>query len=250
MNNGNKNQSRKSNDILKELNIMNDKLLRVIGVIIFVFFNAIFIQITFSYMFKMAIIFNVGIFETSREAYAFLMPLYFYLIIGFFPLALASIFTFFLNLNKTILFTSLSLFIIVPTMVIPLLVLPFNLISPYLSEFIMNFISPSIVFAILFLLIFFKLTPHYKKQAQVRKKVLSFSTNYSEFKIYDLAKIFSTDKDFIKSVVKKMIKNNEIYAEYFKNTKKFAFNIKSNLKEIDKLMALYEQWEIEHLGKQ
>jgi len=249
MNNGNKNQSRKSNDILKVLNIMNDKLLRVIGVIIFVFFNAIFIQITFSYLFKMALIFNIG-FPGTREAYAFLMPLYFCLIIGFFPLALASIFTFFLNFNKTILFTSLGLFIIVPTLVIPLVILPFNLISPYLSEFIMNFISPGIVFAILLLLIFFKVSPHYKKQAQVRKKVLNFSTTYSEFKIYDLAQICSTDKDFIKSVVKKMIKNNEIYAEYFKNTKKFAFNIKSNLEEIDKLMALYEQWEIQHLGKQ
>lgn len=228
---------------------MNDKLLKIMGVIIFTSFFALSIQITFSYMFKMYLIFNPDMQETNIEAYAYLMPLYFYLIIGIFPIALSSIFTFFLNLNKTIMFSSLGLFILVPTMVIPLITLPLHLISPYLSEFITNFIFPSIIFAILLLLIFFKVRPNYKKQAIVRKKVLSFSTNYSEFKIYELAQICSTDKDFIKSVVKKMIKNNEIYAEYFKNTKKFAFNIKSNLEEIDKLMALYEQWEIQHFGK-
>ena len=46
-----------------------------------------------------------------------------------------------------------------------------------------------------------------------------------------------------------MIQNNEIYAEYFQNTKKFAFNIKANTEEIDKLMEKFLEWETEHMGK-
>jgi hypothetical protein len=217
--------------------------------ILFSFF-ALFIQISFSYMFDMYLIFNPDIEETNVEAYAFLMPLYFLFIMGLFPIAISSVFPFFLSLNKTILFESIGLSFLVTTMILPLVLLPFELISPYLEDIFSNFIFPSILSGILIFLIIFKIKPDYKGQAVVRKTVLSFSTKHSDFKLYKLAKLCSVDKDFIKSVVKKMIQNNEIYAEYFNNTQKFAFNIKANVEEIDKLMALYDAWEIEHVGKQ
>lgn len=229
---------------------MNSELLKWIGVMNFFSFIALFIQLSFSYMFKMYLIFNPDIEETNVEAYAFLMPLFFLLIIGLFPIAIAAIFPFFLSLNKTILFESIGLSFLVPTMIFPLILLPYELVSPYLDEILPNFIFPSTLFGILILLIIFKIKPHYRVQAIVRKTILSFSTKYSDFKLSKLAKLCSVDKDFIKSVVKKMIQKNEIYAEYFNNTQKFAFNIKANVEEIDKLMALYEAWEIEHIGKQ
>ncbi|MFW9896740.1 MAG: hypothetical protein ACFFD7_13120 [Candidatus Thorarchaeota archaeon] len=46
-----------------------------------------------------------------------------------------------------------------------------------------------------------------------------------------------------------MIKNEEIFAEYFKITKKFAFNISANIESIDKLMELYPKWEEEKIMK-
>jgi hypothetical protein len=47
-----------------------------------------------------------------------------------------------------------------------------------------------------------------------------------------------------------MIKNNEIYAEYFQNTKTIVFNQLANLEEIDQLMTLYLKWEENKFGKE
>jgi hypothetical protein len=46
-----------------------------------------------------------------------------------------------------------------------------------------------------------------------------------------------------------MIENNEIFAEYFKSSKTVAFNKQANIKEIDSLMAIYQEWEEGQEGK-
>ncbi len=43
--------------------------------------------------------------------------------------------------------------------------------------------------------------------------------------------------------MKKMLKNGEIYGEYFVRTKSLAFDQQANINEIDELIDLYKQWE-------
>lgn len=233
---------------------LNAKLLRIIGGINFVLFIALFSQISFSYMFKMLLVLNPDLIEspggeTNIETYAFLMPLFIMIIAELLLIAMSSIFSFYLSLNYTLFFESIGLFSLIVTMTLPLLYLPFELISLFINEFLANFIIPILIFSILIFLFILKLKPNYKKQAVVRKLVLSFSTKHSNFKLSKLAILCSADKDFVKAVVKSMIGNSEIYAEYFKNTKKFAFNIRVNNEEINRLMEMFSEWEAEHIEK-
>lgn len=46
-----------------------------------------------------------------------------------------------------------------------------------------------------------------------------------------------------------MIESNEIYAQYFSSTKSVAFDQQTNIKDIDKLMEQYRQWEKEGISK-
>lgn len=50
-------------------------------------------------------------------------------------------------------------------------------------------------------------------------------------------------------IVKVMINNNEIYAQYFSSTKALAFDQQANIAEIDKLMETYKEWEEKEIGK-
>jgi len=57
------------------------------------------------------------------------------------------------------------------------------------------------------------------------------------------------DEGLIIDVISDMIKNKEIYAEYFKESKSVAFNQQANIDEIDKLMEAYKDWEKKKVGK-
>ena len=57
------------------------------------------------------------------------------------------------------------------------------------------------------------------------------------------------DGDLVISVIKEMIEKKEIYGEYFSVSKSIAFDLQANVKEIDKLMKKYEDWEERNIGK-
>ncbi|KKN28252.1 hypothetical protein LCGC14_0856330 [marine sediment metagenome] len=46
-----------------------------------------------------------------------------------------------------------------------------------------------------------------------------------------------------------MIKNNEIYGQYFKSSNSIVFNQQANIDELDKLMLIYQEWENKQIGK-
>ena len=46
-----------------------------------------------------------------------------------------------------------------------------------------------------------------------------------------------------------MIKNEEIYAEFFKSSKSIVFNVHENTIKIDKLLDTYKEWEDGNIGK-
>jgi hypothetical protein len=72
---------------------------------------------------------------------------------------------------------------------------------------------------------------------------LDLGTKFIRLDVREISEKCGADKDTIIKVIKQMIENNEIYAEYFKSTNTVAFNQQANINEIDILMKKYKDWE-------
>lgn len=84
----------------------------------------------------------------------------------------------------------------------------------------------------------------------IRKTVLDLGTRFDRLLIVEIMEVSGVqNEDLIIKIVLDMIKNKEIYAEYFSSTKSVAFNLQANIDEIDKLMKKYEEWEKKSLKK-
>ena len=77
----------------------------------------------------------------------------------------------------------------------------------------------------------------------IKKTILDLGTQYANLEVREISEACNLDKVTIIEIINDMIENNEIYAEYFKSNKTVAFNKQSNIKEIDNLMAMYQDWE-------
>lgn len=85
---------------------------------------------------------------------------------------------------------------------------------------------------------------------KIRRVVLDLGTKFTRLEIKEIKeKCYVESKDLIVNVIKNMIKNHEIYAEYFSSSSAIAFNQQANIEEIDNLMKKYEQWEKEEKRK-
>ena len=82
-----------------------------------------------------------------------------------------------------------------------------------------------------------------------KKEILDLGTKYTRLQIREIAATCKIDRITIIFVVKEMIKNNEIYAQYFRSTGFVVFNQQANIKEIDTLMTVYKEWESKEFGK-
>ena len=67
--------------------------------------------------------------------------------------------------------------------------------------------------------------------------------------IIEIAEECGVEDDLIIDTVKEMIKNKEIYGQYFESSKSVAFDQQANIEEIDKLMSAYKDWEDKKVGK-
>ncbi len=86
--------------------------------------------------------------------------------------------------------------------------------------------------------------------AKIKKTVLNLSTKFTRLEIREIAEKCNLDnEDLIIEVVRKMINNKEIYAEYFRSSNSILFNQQANIEEIDRLMATYKEWEEKGIGK-
>jgi len=83
----------------------------------------------------------------------------------------------------------------------------------------------------------------------IKRIILDFCTKYTRLEIKEITEESKIDKQTIIGVVKDMIKNEEIYAHYFKSTNMVVFNQQANIDEIDKLMESYKEWEEKEFGK-
>ena len=79
---------------------------------------------------------------------------------------------------------------------------------------------------------------------KVKETVLNLGTKFTRIQITEISeKCGITDEQIIIETVKEMIKNKEIFAEYFSSSKSVAFDQQTNIDEIDKLMDAYKELE-------
>ena len=85
---------------------------------------------------------------------------------------------------------------------------------------------------------------------KIKKTILDLGTKFTRLQIMDISeKSGIQEEESIIEVISDMIKNKEIYAEYFKDSKSIAFNQQANIDEIDKLMEVYDKWQEKKIGK-
>jgi len=83
----------------------------------------------------------------------------------------------------------------------------------------------------------------------IRKSILNLGTKFTRLHIKEIAEECSQNEELIINIIKDMIKNKEIYAQYFSSTKSIAFDQQANINEIDNLMKVYKDWEERLIGK-
>jgi len=86
-------------------------------------------------------------------------------------------------------------------------------------------------------------------QFKIRKSVLNFGIKGGRLEIKEIAEETGKDRTIIIPVVKEMIKNKEIDAEYFKSSKSIVYNRQTASGEIDELIEEFKKWEEEKPGK-
>ena len=87
----------------------------------------------------------------------------------------------------------------------------------------------------------FKSSQTINKEALIRKTILDLGTKYDRLEVKEISEECNVNKNSIITVIKKMIQNREIFAEYFHSSKSVSFNLQSNIDEIDDLMAKYRE---------
>jgi hypothetical protein len=127
-----------------------------------------------------------------------------------------------------------------------------SLIADYFISGWMVFHSTIIVILLIILnvfILFLNLRTVPKEEATVKKKIIEFGGKIPRLKVKDISEKSNVDTSTVFKTLKKMINNQEIYADYFESTKTIAFNQIANVENLDSLMKLYEDWEQQQLKK-
>lgn len=112
--------------------------------------------------------------------------------------------------------------------------------------------SPILIFMMFvlnLLMLFLNLRTTAKEEAIVKRKIIEFGGNIARLKVKDISEKSNVDTSTVFRILFEMIRNQEIYAEYFKSSKTVAFNQIANLENFDTLMKLYDNWEHQKLKK-
>ena len=87
------------------------------------------------------------------------------------------------------------------------------------------------------------------KIAKIKNTILNLGVKFDRLHIAEIVEKCSESEGDIIDTALEMIKNKEIYAEYFKSTQSVVFDKQANIDEIDRLMATYKEWEEKGVGK-
>jgi len=88
----------------------------------------------------------------------------------------------------------------------------------------------------------------------IRKTILDLGTKFTRLEVKEISEkcgftVFWDGSSLIIETIEDMIKNKEIYAEYFQSSESVSFNLQANIDEIDKLMEAYKDWEEKKVKK-
>ena len=190
-----------------------------------------------------------------------------YLLIGFFPLISQGIMLIFLLISYFFVILSIRFLFLLEIRIASIIGIITCIASEIgyiiLPEFFLQYsnvpnkaqiiISSMIV---IFLMLIFNLgilllsfRPNIKEEAIVKRKIIEYGKKIERIKIKDISDKSNVDASTVFRTLTEMIKNQEIYAAYFKSSKTIAFNQIANLENIDSLMKLYEDWEHQRLKK-
>jgi len=81
-------------------------------------------------------------------------------------------------------------------------------------------------------------------KGKIKEIILDMSIKFSRIESAEIMEVSGIQKEkLIAETIKKMIKNKEVYAQYFSSSKSITFNQQANIDEIDNLMLIYKEWE-------
>jgi uncharacterized delta-60 repeat protein len=83
------------------------------------------------------------------------------------------------------------------------------------------------------------------QELKVKKQILELSRKFPKLQILEIAERTGEEPEVLTEIIIEMIQNKELYAEYFKNDQEVEFDQEGNIKEIDKLIDTYKDWEKE-----
>lgn len=105
-----------------------------------------------------------------------------------------------------------------------------------------------IFFCYSYLILFlFKILETKEDKSIIKRTILDLGTKYPRLKLKQISEKCKEDLDLILKVVMEMVKNQEIYGEYFFSSKSIVFNQQANIDEIDNLLSKFEEWEKEKI---
>lgn len=170
---------------------------------------------------------------------------------------------FFFNIKKAIITGLIGsviilfglIFLLISNLIGNIYPIPYELYSSYGDHYILPIVNYVSFFLVLIFFIINFYSHHLLKkrnveeEALIKRKVLDYGTKATRLKIRDISDRTNVDKDTTIKVLRAMIKNKEIFAEYFSSSKTVAFNQLANVDQINDLMEIYREWEQEKIEK-
>ncbi|MHA2087991.1 MAG: PCI domain-containing protein, partial [Promethearchaeota archaeon] len=82
-----------------------------------------------------------------------------------------------------------------------------------------------------------KLKENKLNNVNIKKQILELGSQYSRLELRELSEKIGEDNESLKRIVISMIRNNEIFAQYFNNTKTLVLNQQANLEQLEQLIS-------------
>ncbi|TFF97430.1 MAG: hypothetical protein EU547_04300 [Promethearchaeota archaeon] len=121
--------------------------------------------------------------------------------------------------------------------------------SGFTITFFYDLIPLMCITCLITLLTIIKIKEAYSNPTLIKKTILELGTKFPRLKIKEISEECGKDQDLIIKVVKDMIRNEEIYADYFKSSNSVLFDQQANIREINDLMEVYKDWDHSNIKK-
>ncbi|MFX1357451.1 MAG: hypothetical protein ACFFA8_09185 [Promethearchaeota archaeon] len=83
----------------------------------------------------------------------------------------------------------------------------------------------------------------------LKKEVLDLSTKFTRLEVRGISEKLDKDPILVLNLIKNMLKNKEVYGEYFESTKTITFDQQANINEIDQLLSKFSKFEEKKIDK-